>query len=1003
MMKNKSESKSRFSLMKEKLVKKVVLASLLCFTTFIYRAEAQTLVDFNNTSDLTDLFNPSSTPAFTNISDQGIGNTGSIDVPIGTTDIWTTKAGYSVSGEGDVYTLSAFFKIKENSGYGGLGFSANAQNEPDSYGSPEYGLGMAFHGGGGMFINNQVQTAVSWPPDLVLGNWYKMILKVTAIGSNTFDLLFQIWNSDADGVIGTMKTEQTQNGVVNAEVGSASTLHVYFSAAGSRMEKIDNFEINLEGGAVIIEEGQPVVLTDSVYSITVSTATCDGNVTDDNGTAVTEKGVCWNTTGSPITADSKTSDGTGTGPYTSSITGLSSGMTYYVRTYATNSVGTSYGNEISFSASAGMPLIASGNALLFDGTDDNVLIPNDGSQVFTNLTLEGWFKIDPAAQQYCPIITKDNNSGSFTVQLWGSEFPKSLRFYSYDGAVQHNWDFQTANIIDTNIWYHFACVFDDANDIARIYINGVEKATQSTTKPFYNSTFPISLGAYANGSCNYKGLIDDIRIWDTVRTVSEIQSDMSTGLTGSEDGLVLYYNFDASGGTTLSDIASDPVSSDGTLNNMVGDEWTVSYAMNNPISSEATNIGSASFTAIWNHPAQGIAEKYFLYVSNSSDFSSYEGVFDGYDAGIDTSVSVTGLTNGTEYYYRVLSYNSAKGGNGSYSNEQVVVTMLDQTITFEELSDKTYGDDDFDPGATASSDLTVTYSSSDTLVANIVGGIIHITGAGTSTITASQSGDETYGAAIDIEQPLTVNKAGLTVTAEDKSKTYGDLNPVLTVTYTGFVGTDNEDSLTIAPTATTIATQYSDADTYSIVPAEGAAVNYTFAYVNGTLGINKASLNITANDESREEGEANPIFTLSYSDFIGTDDATVIDVLPTASCVANVSSATGDYDIVLTDGSDNNYDLILHNGVLTVTPATAISIANADAISVYPNPAGSYIYINNLPEKAEVLFFNLKGELVKNVIIIGTEKIDINDLSSGVYIIKISGKENEIVARLIKQ
>jgi hypothetical protein len=321
------------------------------------KAQVQQLVNFDNTSNLTTLFNPDATPVFTNISDQGIGNTGSIDVPLGTYDIWTTKSGYSVSGEGDVYILSAFFKIKANNGYGGLGFSANDTNEPDGYGSPVYGLGMAFHGGGGMFINNRVQTSVSWPPDLVIGNWYKMILKVTALGSNSFDMNFQIWNCDANGILGSMKTEQTLNNVSNTQVGSATTLHVYFSAAGSRMEKIDNFEINLEGGAVIVEEGEPVLTTDAVTSITATTATCGGNVTDDRGSAVTVRGVCWSTTTGPTTAlSTKTSNGNGTGIFTSSLTGLTASTTYYVRAYATNGVGTSYGAEVSFTTSFGAVL-----------------------------------------------------------------------------------------------------------------------------------------------------------------------------------------------------------------------------------------------------------------------------------------------------------------------------------------------------------------------------------------------------------------------------------------------------------------------------------------------------------------------------------------------------------------------------------------------------------------------------------------------------------------------
>ncbi len=92
----------------------------------------------------------------------------------------------------------------------------------------------------------------------------------------------------------------------------------------------------------------PTVTTTEASSITSTSAASGGNVTDDGGAEVTARGVCWNTTGNPDTSDHKTTDGAGTGSFISSLIGLSTETQYYVRAYAINAAGTSYGSEVDF-------------------------------------------------------------------------------------------------------------------------------------------------------------------------------------------------------------------------------------------------------------------------------------------------------------------------------------------------------------------------------------------------------------------------------------------------------------------------------------------------------------------------------------------------------------------------------------------------------------------------------------------------------------------------------
>lgn len=96
------------------------------------------------------------------------------------------------------------------------------------------------------------------------------------------------------------------------------------------------------------EEGAPVVTTAEVTEIKLFSATCGGKVTFDGNVSVTARGICWSTSPNPTIEDNKTSNGSGVGSYTSNMTNLEHNTTYYVRAYATNEVGTAYGEEVAF-------------------------------------------------------------------------------------------------------------------------------------------------------------------------------------------------------------------------------------------------------------------------------------------------------------------------------------------------------------------------------------------------------------------------------------------------------------------------------------------------------------------------------------------------------------------------------------------------------------------------------------------------------------------------------
>lgn len=158
-------------------------------------------------------------------------------------------------------------------------------------------------------------------------------------------------------------------------------------------------------------------------------------------------------------------------------------------------------------------------------------------------------------------------------------------------------------------------------------------------------------------------------------------------------------------------------------------------------------------------------------------------------------------------------------------------------LTFGPIPAKTYGAGDFSAGA--SSTAAITYTSANASVAVIISGMVHITGTGTSVITANNG-------STSLSQTLTVNKAALTITADNKSKAYGSVNPALTASYSGFVLGENTAALSALPILTTPAVVLSPVGTYAITASGASANNYSFSYVAGTLTVGTVAITFNA-------------------------------------------------------------------------------------------------------------------------------------------------------------
>lgn len=152
-------------------------------------------------------------------------------------------------------------------------------------------------------------------------------------------------------VIGTVTANTTTYDDNSISTGQTYIYRVYsYNSAGNSASYTNEFSISIPVPIIL-----PTVTTSTVTSIMSTTANSGGNITSDGGASVTARGVVWSTSQNPtIALSTKTIDGTGTGNFSSAISGLTANTTYYLRAYATNSAGTAYGNEVTFTT---MPTI----------------------------------------------------------------------------------------------------------------------------------------------------------------------------------------------------------------------------------------------------------------------------------------------------------------------------------------------------------------------------------------------------------------------------------------------------------------------------------------------------------------------------------------------------------------------------------------------------------------------------------------------------------------------
>ena len=231
-----------------------------------------------------------------------------------------------------------------------------------------------------------------------------------------------------------------------------------------------------------------------------------------------------------------------------------------------------------------LSVVGASNGLNFDGVDDRVLSTNDVKFKISVGSLEGWIKTGDAGTSYRAAFGK---SLAYCLYLYNNE----LTIYDWGAAVNR----PTGITLNDNSWHHIAMTFNSGvTNGTLIYIDGVLKLT--TTMTISSQAFPFSIGSNSFDPAFqfYTGSVDDVRVWNVIRTQTEIQDNMNTELLGSETGLVAYYPLNqgiAAGDNTAIATVTDKSANalNGTLTNFAKTGATSNFVVGKVQSSLVTS------------------------------------------------------------------------------------------------------------------------------------------------------------------------------------------------------------------------------------------------------------------------------------------------------------------------------------------------------------------------------------------------------------------------------
>ena len=435
----------------------------------------------------------------------------------------------------------------------------------------------------------------------------------------------------------------------------------------------------------------PTLTTTAASSITKYATSAGGTISSNGGSVITASGICWSTTATPTISDSKTTDGTTSETFTSSITGLTAGITYYVRAYATNAIGTGYGATQSFttlSTSSNNPVLASTTSATSITANSAILGGNITDEGATQVSVRGLvYGTTTGASTFS--VTVGSGGGTFTGTITGLAQGTTYFVRSFATNVQGtSYGAETSFTTQTT-----PTVSVTATPTSITTTTAIGGGTISSTGGATITTSGLVWGASTNPEITLS----------TKTTNGATSGTFTSSITGLTQGTTYYVRAYATNylGTsygpniTFTTVTTPTVSATATVTSITGTTATGGGTISSDGGAAVTSRG-----LVWGT------------TTGSSTFSSTSGT------GTGTYVSnLSGLGIATTYFVRAFATNS-------------VGTVYGPEVSFATPNT-----------ATVASTITSTITSSTA----ILGGVLSSTGGATTTIGIMYSTSSTFG------------------------------------------------------------------------------------------------------------------------------------------------------------------------------------------------------------------------------------------------------------------